>query len=94
MLGHSSIATTMICTHKMARPDVRVVSPLDRLVRTAAEGTAVEGIAAEGSVSRVEEVRGAELRHGVPCYTEAQEFVRPIAGGGARLWLGLCLLLF
>ena len=68
----------MIYTHVLARPDVRVVSPLDRLV-----GNEAVGNEAVGAVSRleelrveelrVEELRVEELRHGVPCYTEAPE---------------------
>ena len=62
----------MIYTHVLARPDVRVVSPLDRLVGNEAVGNeavgneAVGNVAvgnvAVGAVSRVEELRLEELR--------------------------------
>ena len=31
IFGHNGISTTMIYTHVLARPDIRVVSPLERL---------------------------------------------------------------
>ena len=64
LLGHSDIKTTMIYTQVLSRPDIRVVSPLDRLERDAAERNALERNAPQGTVSRVE-----ESRYGVPCYT-------------------------
>jgi len=63
----------MIYTHVLATPDVRVVSPLDRLVGNEAVGNEAVGNEAVGAVSRVEELRLEESRHGVPCYTEAPE---------------------
>ena len=52
----------MIYTHVLARPDVRVVSPLDRLVGNEAVGNVAVGNEAVGAVSRVEELRVEELR--------------------------------
>ena len=74
----------MIYTHVLARPDVRVVSPLDRLERDPTAGNKAVGDEAvgnrsvgdesvgnrsAGSVSRGGELWGGESRHGVPCYT-------------------------
>jgi len=73
----------MIYTHVLATPDVRVVSPLDRLVGNEAVGNEAVRNEAVGAVSRIEELRLEESRleesrleesrHGVPCYTEAPE---------------------
>ncbi len=70
LFGHSDIATTTIYTHVLARPDVRVVSPLDRLRGNVAERNVAERNASERTVSRVEELRVEELPHGVSCNTE------------------------
>jgi site-specific recombinase XerD len=38
LLGHATLATTMIYTHVASRPGVSVVSPIDRLPALAAVG--------------------------------------------------------
>jgi len=70
--GHSDIATTMIYTHVLARPDVRVVSPLDRLSTDArsVEEPRVE-VAAKVDVERVETTEAAEA--GTPTSAELAE---------------------
>jgi Phage integrase family len=61
LLGHNDSATTMIYTHVLARPDIHVVSPLDRLMNSQpAKGSAADrakfGQSTTQAVRRVEPV--------------------------------------
>jgi hypothetical protein len=63
LLGHNDITTTTIYTHVMNRPDVPIVSPLDRLMKSMGVANLAEpradagwvGLAAGAKVSVVEE---------------------------------------
>jgi hypothetical protein len=81
LLGHSDITTTMIYAHVLARPDIRVVSPLDRLELPEVNEVSEVQELAGSVVSSLGPVMGSEMKK----EQVEEEVAEEVAKGVAKL---------